>query len=150
MPQYEVIKLEPQNWYRCGNIWNMSRPQAQEWFDELVSGNRIIFIYTENGEYLGEAALVFDENDPDYTIPNLRIYFSRFIVKSSERGRGIGSILIDHLIGLAREMGYREISVGVDKVNTGALRLYRKKGFNEVIFEGEDEAGEYYKLLKKL
>jgi len=150
MPPHEIIRLEPQNWHKCGNIWNISRPEAQKWFDELVSGNRIVFIYTENGEYLGEASLMLEENDSDYTIPGRRIYFSRLIVKASESGRGIGSALIDCVLGVAKEIGYREISVGVDKVNIGALKLYRKNGFNTVIFEGEDEAGEYYKLLKTL
>jgi RimJ/RimL family protein N-acetyltransferase len=103
-----------------------------------------------NGEYLGEAALVFEKNDLDYSIPGQRIYFSRFIVKQEYRNQGIGTILIDYLCDMAIEMGYSEISVGVDKVNEGALRLYQRKGFDEVLFDGEDESGAYYKLLKKL
>ena len=47
-------------------------------------------------------------------------------------------------------MGYKEISIGVDKDNTAALHLYRKKGFTTVIFDGADEYGKYYKLLKVL
>lgn len=34
-------------------------------YDELVSGNRITFIYKENDEFLGEGSLVFYKNDPD-------------------------------------------------------------------------------------
>ena len=30
------------------------------------------------------------------------------------------------------------------------LALYRKYGFDEVLYEGADEAGAYYKLLKRL
>ena len=103
-----------------------------------------------NGDYIAEGSLVFEQNDPDYSIPKQRIYFSRLIVKESYRRQGIGSILIDFLVTKAIEMGYREISIGVDKKNTDALRLYKRKGFNEVIFDGEDEHGPYYKLLKRL
>lgn len=47
-------------------------------------------------------------------------------------------------------MGYKEIFIGVDKDNTAALHLYRKKRFTNVIFDGADEYREYYKLLKAL
>ena len=46
--------------------------------------------------------------------------------------------------------GYKEITVGVDKDNLAAIHLYRKKGFTKVLFNGGDEQGEYFKLLKKL
>jgi ribosomal protein S18 acetylase RimI-like enzyme len=103
-----------------------------------------------NGEYLGEASLVFDKNDPDYVIPNKRIYFSRLIVKSECRGQGIGGVLIDHLVAYAKELGYEEMSLGVDIVNIGARWLYEKKGFTNTVFVGEDKAGKYVKLVKKL
>ena len=46
--------------------------------------------------------------------------------------------------------GYKEITVGVDKDNFAAVHLYRKKGFTKVLFDGCDEQGEYFKLLKTL
>ena len=46
--------------------------------------------------------------------------------------------------------GYKEITVGVDKDNLAAIHLYRKKGFTKVLFDGCDEQGEYFKLLKTL
>lgn len=152
MADYEIIKLEPKNYEKCSNIWNMaSHPEwAKKWYDEIVLGNRTVFVYTENAEYIGEGALVFENGDRDYTIPKQRIYLSRMIVKPDCRNRGVGGILLDYLIEKARQLGYKEISLGVDKVNVGARHLYEKKGFNTVIFDGEDEDGEYVKLLKIL
>lgn len=46
-------------------------------YDEIVNENRITFIYIENNEFLGEGSLVFYKNDPDYTIPDKRIYLSQ-------------------------------------------------------------------------
>ncbi len=83
-------------------------------------------------------------------IPEQRIYLSRLIVKNEYRSKGIGGILVDFMIEEIRKMGYKEISIGVDKDNTAALHLYRKKGFTKVIFDGANESGEYYKLLKVL
>ena len=152
MDNCEIILLKPEDYSRCANIWNMDkRPEmAKTFYDQLVSGNRVIYIYTVDGEYIGEGALVFERNDPDYSIPGKRIYFSRLVVKESYRNKGIGGKLVDYIVKRATEMGYSEISIGVDKVNEVALRLYQHRGFDEIIFEGEDKHGPYYKLLKRL
>lgn len=94
--------------------------------------------------------MVFDTGDPDYTIPDKRVYVSRMIVKKEYRGQGIGSEILTFLIEKAKEMGFDEMTIGVDKDNTAALHLYRKFGFTEVLFDGADEDGEYYKLMKSL
>jgi ribosomal protein S18 acetylase RimI-like enzyme len=152
MSDYKIIKLEPKDYYKCSNIWDMERDRdrTKRWYDEIVVGNRITFVYTRKGEFIGEGSMVLKNNDPDYTIPDKRIYLSRMIVKSEYRNHGIGSILIDYLIEYARKNGYKEISIGVDIVNLNARHLYEKKGFTNIIFEGKDEDGEYVKLLKKL
>ena len=152
MPNYEIIKLKPEDYDKCADIWDMAKhpEMAKRFYDQLLEGNRIIYVYIANGVFLGEGSLVIEQNDPDYSIPEQRIYFSRLIVKPGYRNQGIGAVLIDYLCEKAAEMGYSEISVGVDKVNEGALRLYQRKGFDEVLFDGEDESGAYYKLLKKL
>ena len=91
-----------------------------------------------------------DSDDPDYTIPDKRIYVSRMIVKQEYRNRGIGSEILTFLIEKAKEMGYSEMTIGVDKDNENALYLYKKSGFTEVLFDGADENGEYFKLMKIL
>ncbi|HAA24623.1 MAG TPA: GNAT family N-acetyltransferase [Ruminiclostridium sp.] len=152
MGLYKIVKLEPKDYYKCLNIWNMEKDpdRTKKWYDELVNGNRITFVYTENNEFIGEGSLVFMNDDPDYTIPNKRIYLSRLIVKAGYRNCGIGGIIVDYLIDYAKRLGYEEISVGVDLNNSIARHLYEKKGFINVIFEGEDEYGKYVKLVKKL
>jgi len=149
---YTIEKLTPENYQRCDNIWNMSKhpEMAKKFYDQLVDGNRIIFVYIEDGEYLGEGSVVFDKDDPDYTIPHERIYLSRMVVKKEHRGRGIGSIILGHIFDYARGLGYKEISVGVDIDNYRARWLYEKNGFTNTIFVGEDTAGKYVKLLKTL
>lgn len=125
-------------------------PQTEFFRQEIESGNRVVYVYKQNGEFIGEIAYVFDMYDDDYTIANQRIYLSRLIVKKEWRGNGIGGILIDFIIEKIKDMDYKEVTIGVDKDNLAALHLYRKKGFTTILFDGADEDGEYFKLMKTL
>lgn len=149
---YIIEKLKPENYHKCNHIWDMNKKQemAKKWYNELLEGNRAIFVYIENDEYLGEISLVFENDDLDYTIPNKRIYLSRMIVRSEKRNQGIGSRLVDYVIEYAKNLNYQEISLGMDIANIGARWLYEKKGFTNTIFVGQDEYGKYVKLIKKL
>ncbi|WP_127530593.1 GNAT family N-acetyltransferase [Paenibacillus kobensis] len=152
MTSYQIKKLNLEDYNKCSNIWDMEKQpkMTKMFYDELVSGNRVTFIYLENNEFLGEGSLVFRNNDPDYTIQDKRIYLSRMIVKEEYRNRGIGGIILDYLIDYAQQLGYEDIALGVDTDNLNARHLYEKKGFTNVLFIGKDEYGEYVKLLKKL
>ena len=144
----ELLKIE--DYEKCGNIWDMKKHAglAEQFLTELKSGNRMIWIYQQNGAFLGEIALVKEMNDPDYTIPNRRIYVSRLIVKREYRRQGIGRALVAFVTQKARELGYHELTIGVDLDNYAALKLYIDSGFDKVLFIGEDEQGKYVKLLK--
>ena len=149
--QHVIEPLKPEDYYKCLNIWNMkAQPLADKWLDEIKSGNRLVFIYKINGEFIAEGALVLDTWDSDYTITRRRVYVSRMIVKKEYRNRGIGSEILEFLINKAKEMSFTEMTIGVDKDNANALHMYRKYGFTEVLFDGADEDGEYFKLMKRL
>ena len=149
--QIKIERLTPEDYPKCSNIWNMkSQPLAEKWYDEIVSGNRQVYIYKIGDEFIGEGALVFDTGDSDYTVSGERVYVSRMIVKKEYRNKGIGSEILRFLIEKASEMGYTEMTVGVDKDNINALHLYKKYGFTEVLFDGADEDGEYFKLMKRI
>ncbi len=146
-----IEPLKPEEYHKCSNIWNMrSQPLADTWLDEIKTGNRLVFIYKINGEFIGEGALVLDEGAPDYTIPNRRVYVSRMIVKKEYRNRGIGSEILEFLISKSKSMGYSEMTIGVDKDNVNALHLYNKYGFTYILFDGADEHGQYFKLMKRI
>lgn len=125
-------------------------PFTEQFIKQITDGNRLVYIYKIDGEFIGEGDWVINLDDKDYFIPGKRIYLSRMIVKKEYRNKGIGSIIIDYLINKAKEMGYKEIALGVDMDNYNALHLYRKKGFDKVIAEFEDEYGKFYKLLNEL
>ena len=144
--------MKPEEFQKCSNIWDMERHRdlAARFLSELRSGNRLTWVYEEGGQFLGEISLVLNKDDPDYTIPGRRIYVSRLIVRREHRRQGIGKALVEYAVSRAAEMGYTELSIGVDMDNYAALRLYTGLGFREILFLGEDADGRYFKLLKKL
>ncbi len=146
----ELLQLE--DFDKCNNLWNTKKQRklAEKLLDELKNGNRITYICKDNNEFIGEISLVKDMKDSDYTIPNQRVYVSHLIVKSEYRRKGIGKILVDFITDKAKELGYREMSIGVDLDNFPALKLYTDCGFNKVVYIGEDEQGKYIKLLKTI
>lgn len=64
-----------------------------------------------------------------------RIFLGGIQVHPDHQGRGIGTRLITELIEEARATG-RPLRLNVDKINTGARRLYQRLGF---VLEAEEE-----------
>lgn len=53
------------------------------------------------------------------------------VVGQGHRRGGIGSRLLDAVVDLARENGCVEVSISAMSSNTGALDLYRRRGFSD-------------------
>jgi ribosomal protein S18 acetylase RimI-like enzyme len=147
-----IVKLDINDFEKCGNIWDMQRQSdlAKQFYREMFDGNRTTYVYTIDGEFVGEISVVKDADDVDYTIPEKRLYVSRLIVKEGYRRQGIGRKLVSFIIEEAKAQGYSELSIGVDVENYPALKLYIDSGFDKVVFIGEDKYGKYVKLLKIL
>lgn len=65
--------------------------------------------------------------------PGLKeMYLCNLGVKPGTRGAGIGSRLLTHQAELARQLGYRQMSLDVDTTNPNAQRLYERLGFKVV------------------
>lgn len=56
---------------------------------------------------------------------------SDLIVAPDQRGKGIGTAVVQYLTRAAREMGTGCVEIGVQAHNTGALALYRRLGFRD-------------------
>jgi ribosomal protein S18 acetylase RimI-like enzyme len=59
------------------------------------------------------------------------LFIEQIAIKRSLRGKGIGTVLIEHILHKAREMGCAEIALTVGRENTGAQALYRRLGIDE-------------------
>ena len=91
--------------------------------DALVDPAVAFFSYRVDGELLGVAALK--------RIDDEHAEIKSMHTAEAARGRGIGRALLDHLIGVAREQGYRRISLetGAGPAFAPARQLYASAGF---------------------
>ena len=148
----EIIKLDIKNYEKCSNIWDMEKNKElkDRFHKELLSKNRMTFVYVKDEEYIAEISIVFNKDDKDYSIPGKRLYISRIIVKKALRGQGYGKKIMNYVIDYAQRNNYEELSLGVNLDNYIALKLYVSLGFTKIQYIGEDSDGKYVKLIKSL
>lgn len=91
--------------------------------DALVDPAVTFFSYRVDGELLGVAALK--------RLDDRHAELKSMHTKEEARGRGIGRALVDHIVGVARERGYRRLSLetGAGPAFAPARRLYASAGF---------------------
>jgi len=68
------------------------------------------------------------------------------IVADNWQGKGLGTILTDYMIKVAKDMGYEKFYAYVFKHNISMLEIFRRRGFD---FETEDEQTMYAELVYK-
>ena len=117
----------------------------ERWREELENGKRIVLVYEENGEILGEVSLLLEDMPKESEGKHARV--SQLIVREEYRSRGIGGALLDVLLREGEQMGLTDMEASIYIDNENAIRLYRRKGFTHQVFRGQDETGEYIRLL---
>ena len=149
MKVYQITRIGLEDYPKCGAIWDMDAcPYTQTFIAQIKAGVREVYILTVNGAYIAECDLVYD--NPEYgTVPGKRLYLSRLIVKKEQRGKGYGKAISEYILDLAKEKGYCEIALGVNRDNTAAVKLYKSLGFT-VYEEAEDNDGKFYRMEKTL
>ena len=91
--------------------------------DALAEPGVTFFSYRVDGELLGVAAL--KRLDAEHA------EIKSMHTAEAARGSGIGRALVDHLLAVARERGYRRVSLetGAGPAFADARRLYERSGF---------------------
>ena len=103
-------------------------PEKERAFISSVraGGNCFIAVYAE-GQAIGDCNIDFFTHIKDRHRCSVGI-----ALLPEFRGMGIGSLLFDEMIRLAREhKGTEQIELGVISENTAAIRLYESKGFEK-------------------
>ena len=90
---------------------------------ELENENSKYIVAKENQNIVGFAGIIILPDDVEIT---------NIVTKKSERKKGIGNLLLDKLIIMARETGKDNISLEVNEKNIIAINLYKKFGFETV------------------
>ncbi len=100
----------------------------RQWFAAKTESGFPVLVAEENGEVIGFGSIGPFRNWSayKYSVEN-SIY-----VASEQRGKGVGKLLLQPLIGLAEEMGMHTVIASIDDTNISSLRLHEKFGFKEV------------------
>lgn len=99
-------------------FWNSSILKS-----ELENFNSHYIVATDADNILGFAGIIVSLDDAEIT---------NIVTKKTERKNGIGKLLLDKLIKMAREYGKDKISLEVNEENIAAIRLYEKFEFEKV------------------
>jgi putative acetyltransferase len=91
--------------------------------EALLDPSVTFFSFRADGELLGVAALK-QLDDRHAEIKSMH-------TAEAARGQGVGRAMVDHLVGVAREAGYRRVSLetGAGPAFAAARRLYASAGF---------------------
>jgi ribosomal protein S18 acetylase RimI-like enzyme len=106
------------------------------WSGWMRSGD--IGVVAEDGAVpVGMAWIRFFGDDERSPIEEPDVPVLAIGVERGHRGRGVGGFLMDALIAAARANDVRAIDLTTGLFNDAAVRLYRRRGFEEVLRRGE-------------
>lgn len=94
--------------------------------EEVIDKGGHVFFAELNGEIVGTVAL--DKMNED------ECEILKFGVKESAQGNGIGTLLIEKLLEVAKDEGYKKIHLCSNHELESALYIYKKFGFEFVPF----------------
>ncbi|HXZ53144.1 MAG TPA: GNAT family N-acetyltransferase [Burkholderiales bacterium] len=86
-----------------------------------------IYVVREGGRVLGMCSLLYTVSTAE---GGKAAWLEDFVVRPERRGRGIGRMLLEHVIAQARADGVLRISLLTDAGNERAQDLYRGVGFS--------------------
>ncbi len=91
----------------------------------ILSASSHLLMAEERGEYVGSLTLVVF-----VTPTRTKALIEDLVVDKETRGQGVGSLLLEHAIGLAQTLGVKTIDLTSRPARTAANALYQKQGFS--------------------
>ncbi|MBQ8812918.1 MAG: GNAT family N-acetyltransferase [Lachnospiraceae bacterium] len=112
-----------------------------------------IFCLFKGERLVGELHAMYVNEDERMAIRGVRAYLFAFRVHEDVQGKGYGKYLLNEVIDLLAEKGYREFTVGVEDDNARAIHIYKTFGFDELVARKQEEyqgySYEYNLYLKR-
>ena len=103
-------------------------PTARYFCRNIDGGNALFWTVDDDGELIGELYAFLDiEEDRDFADGKETAYLCAFRIRKDFRGNGLGTRLMETVLGELKNMGFRRATIGVDDERNE--RLYRRLGF---------------------
>ena len=112
------LAFDPED--RAQGIPPTDEERVRAWLETILAPECVNVVGWHDGEPIGHATLVPDEEES---------YELAIFVLGAYQNAGIGTRLIEALLGAGREEGIERVWLTVERWNNPAVNLYRKVGF---------------------
>jgi phosphinothricin acetyltransferase len=103
-------------------------PQERRQWMAARAARHPVVVAVSGGQVVGWGSLNSFNPRPAYDhVVDLSVYVER-----AWRGRGVGRVLLTHLLDRARGLGYHKMVLATFPYNAAGLALYRRMGFSDV------------------
>ena len=120
---------------------------------DIENGTIDIFALFDGDKIIGELRVKYISDDNRFAEKGKRAYLYAFRVHQKYQGKGLGNFLLENVLNILQENGYREFTVGVEDDNARARYMYEKNVFTEPIARIKEsyqgDSYEYDLLLKR-
>ena len=121
---------------------------------DIETGIIDIFALFDGDKIIGELRVKYISDDNRFAEKGKRAYLYAFRVHQKYQGKGLGNSLLENVLTILAEKGYREFTVGVEDDNARARYMYEKNGFTESVARIKEsyqgDSYEYDLLLKRI
>lgn len=116
-------------------LWNYSMSNTYQYFLKGLKEGVIEFWTVEVEEKLiAELYIFWDSTDKDEANGKNRAYLCAFRVSNTYQGQGIGTLLMNTVLNKIKEVGYTEVTIGIDNREYEKLKkMYHSFGFTELL-----------------
>jgi ribosomal protein S18 acetylase RimI-like enzyme len=111
------------------------RPSDESWvlerkeMLEALAGDAFALVARRGGTAVGYLFARIEGPDPVWYTGDTHAELAHLSVTAGERGKGIGSALLDSMDAELERRGVRDVEIGVDTGNDAAARLYEDRGY---------------------
>ncbi|WP_428907984.1 GNAT family N-acetyltransferase [Niallia sp. Krafla_26] len=107
---------------------------TSEFFKENIQkGNAEFWAIEHHNRLIGELYLFKHLNDHDFADGDSTAYLYGFQVEELMRGKGLGTMLMNHVLHRLVDLDFKYVTIGVEPDHEKNLQLYKRLGFTEKI-----------------
>ncbi|WP_247002791.1 GNAT family N-acetyltransferase [Halosolutus gelatinilyticus] len=114
---------------RAQGIPPTGEERIRNWL-EAIGGDSINVVARHDGDVIAHAMLVPDTDDPSAIEERRDVEWELaiFVLQTYQRA-GIGTVLLENLLGRASDLGIERVWLTVERWNNPAIALYKRVGF---------------------
>jgi len=105
------------------------KKDVEEDFQEILTGKRVVLFAEINRQVVGTIQLIFDSSHKEHANGKNIAHLHHLKVHKDFCKKGIGETLTKKAEEIAKQKGFKRMTLGVDEDNPYAKKLYEKWGY---------------------